>query len=79
MTVIELSDEQAEALTSRAHRESLTLKDWLAKMAREEIAMTPDQPFETGYGSWAKYGAAPSAEEIDENRADMLGGFAKEI
>jgi hypothetical protein len=28
-------------------------------------------PFQTGRGMFAKYGPAPSAEEIDTNRADM--------
>jgi hypothetical protein len=27
----------------------------------------------------AKYGSAPSAEEIDENRRDMFSGFAKDF
>jgi hypothetical protein len=27
----------------------------------------------------AKYGPAPSAEEIDENRRDMFGGFAEDF
>jgi hypothetical protein len=28
---------------------------------------------------WAKYGAAPSAEEIDENRRDLFRNFAKDF
>jgi hypothetical protein len=27
----------------------------------------------------AKYGSAPSAEEIDENRREMLRGFAEDF
>jgi len=27
---------------------------------------------------WAKYGRAPSAEEIDENRREMFRSFAKD-
>jgi hypothetical protein len=38
-----------------------------------------DMPFETGYGMWAKYGPAPSAEEIDEIRGDMFRNFAKDL
>jgi hypothetical protein len=36
-------------------------------------------PFETGYGMWAKYGPAPSAKEIDENRREMFHNFAKDF
>jgi hypothetical protein len=39
----------------------------------------PGQPFETGYGMLAKYGSAPSAEEIDENRRDMFRNFAQDF
>jgi hypothetical protein len=39
----------------------------------------PGQPFETGYGMLAKYGPAPSAEEIDENRRDMFRNFAQDF
>ena len=35
MTVIELSDEQAAALTARAAAQGLTLQDWLGKLASE--------------------------------------------
>jgi hypothetical protein len=33
--------------------------------------------FETGYGMWAKYGPAPSAEEIDQNRREMFHIFGE--
>jgi hypothetical protein len=42
-------------------------------------AQAQSDPFETGYGMGAKYGPAPSAEEIDENRRDMFRNFAKEF
>jgi hypothetical protein len=37
------------------------------------------RPFETGRGIMAKYGPAPSAEEIDANRAEMFRGFAQDF
>lgn len=37
------------------------------------------RPLKTGRGLLAKYGPAPSAEEIDENRHDMFGGFAQDF
>jgi hypothetical protein len=39
----------------------------------------PGRPFETGRGMLAKYGPAPSADEIDANRADMFRGFAEDF
>jgi hypothetical protein len=34
-------------------------------------------PFKTGRGMFAKYGQAPSAEEIDANQADMFQNFGE--
>jgi hypothetical protein len=33
----------------------------------------------TGRGVFAKYGQAPSGEEIDANRADMFGNFGEDL
>jgi hypothetical protein len=77
MTVIELPDNQAAALKEKAAAQGLTLKGWLGKLAEE--GEEPHKPLKTGRGMWAKYGRAPSAEEIDENRREMFRNFAKEI
>ena len=80
MTVIELPNEQAAALRAKAEAQGLTLQDWLKKLAEEESETCQrDKPFETGRGMLAKYGPAPSAEEIDANRADMFRGFAQDF
>jgi hypothetical protein len=39
----------------------------------------PGAPFKTGRGMFAKYGQAPSAEEIDANRADMVQNFSEDF
>jgi len=36
-----------------------------------------ETPFKTGRGIFVKYGPAPSAEEIDENRREMFRNFAQ--
>jgi hypothetical protein len=36
------------------------------------------RPKRSSYGVLAKYGPAPSAEEIDENRRDMFRNFARD-
>ena len=78
---IEVSNEQLAALKAKAAAQGLTLQDWLKKLAEdEEVEPTqPGQPFKSGYGMLAKYGPAPSAEEIDENRGQMFRGFAKDF
>jgi hypothetical protein len=76
MTVIEIPDDQAAALKARAAAQGLTLKAWLGKLAEEWRAATQQKPLKTGRGMLAKYGPAPSAEQIDANRKDMFRGFA---
>jgi hypothetical protein len=77
---IELSNEQLAAFKAKAAAQGLTLQDWLQKLASEEPEPTqPGKPFKSGYGMLAKYGPAPSAEEIDENRREMFRGFAKDL
>ena len=79
MTVIEIPDALAEALKARATAQGLTLKAWLEKLAEQSPAPAPRKPLKTGRGMLAKYGPAPSAEEIDENRREMFHGFAEDL
>ena len=79
MTVIEFPDHQAAALNAIAEKHGLTLKAWLSRLAEESTETLPQKPFKSGRGMLAKYGPAPSAEEIDENRKDMFRGFADEF
>jgi len=81
MTVsIEVSNQQLAALKAKAAAQGLTLQDWLQKLADEESGpVDPGKPFKSGYGMLAKYGPAPSAEEIDENRREMFRSFAKDL
>ena len=78
MTVIEIPDDQAALLKAKAAAQGLTLEAWLLKLASDEVrAGISEKPLKTGRGMLAKYGPAPSAEEIDENRRDMFRGFAE--
>jgi hypothetical protein len=80
MTVIELPDEQAAALRAKAKAQGLTLEEWFTKLAEEGSASSQGQrPLKSAYGLLAQYGPAPSAEEIDANRADMFRGFAEDF
>lgn len=79
MTLIEIPDNQAAALKAIAALQGLTLKAWLGKLAVGAQPDTPGRTLKTGRGMLAKYGPAPSAEEIDENRKDMFRGFAEDF
>jgi hypothetical protein len=52
--------------------------DELVRDTIDEILEQPLKPCKSAYGLWAKYGPGPSEEEIDENRREMLWGFAED-
>lgn len=80
MTVIELPDDKAAVLKAKASAHGLTLQAWLTSLADEEQRQSLAQkPFQTGRGMLAKYGTAPSAEEIDENRREMFRNFGQDF
>lgn len=76
---IEIPDHQATALKAIAAARGLTLNAWLGKLAEEATETPVRKPLKTGRGMFAKYGTAPSAEEIDENRHEMFQNFAQDI
>jgi hypothetical protein len=80
----ELPDELGAALKAQSQAQGVSPDRYISRVL--EATLFPemeqrkdDQPFETGYGMWAKYGLAPSAEEIDENRREMFRNFAKDV
>lgn len=77
MALIELSDEQAAALSAKAAAEGLSLHAWFKKLAGDESDQK--KPLKSAYGLLAEYGPAPSAEEIDENRRDMFRNFGEDF
>ena len=74
MTVIEIPDEQAAVLKAKAAAQGLTLEAWIRKLA-DEVEGAAHRPKKSAYGLLARYGPGPSAEEIDENRKEMLRDF----
>jgi hypothetical protein len=77
---IEIPEERVAALKAKAAAQGLTLEDWLQKLADQGAEVEQShKPFKSGYGLLAKYGPAPSAEEIDENRREMFRGFAQDL
>jgi hypothetical protein len=81
---IEIPDEVGAAMKARAQLLGLTAASYASRMIEQTLAVStkqedPGHPFETGYGMWAKYGPAPSAEDIDENRREMFQNFDKDL
>jgi hypothetical protein len=82
MTITLPLDPQEQAkLTAIAHAKGLSPDDLVREAIERILAAAPDLPKEptrSSRGILAKYGPAPSAEEIDQNRAEMFANFAKD-
>jgi hypothetical protein len=84
---IDLQPDIERELMARAQAKGVSLADFAQEvLAREALPVGPHEnhpaqlpPFETGYGMLAKYGPAPSSEEIDANRRDMFRNFPQEF
>lgn len=84
MTVtIELPDELEGLLKAQAVAQGVSVAGFTLRVLEEALAPKhegrPVVPLKTGRGMLAKYGPAPSAEEIDENRRDMFHGFGEDF
>lgn len=79
---IELPAELESALKAQANAHGVSVASYVREVVERDLAPTiqiqfSGVPFETGRGMFAKYGEAPSAAEIDENRADMFRNFGE--
>jgi hypothetical protein len=80
---IELPDALGSVLRAHAQAEGMSPNQFASRVLETALSAKlhsnePEKPFETGYGMLAKYGHAPSAEEIDENRREMFHNFARD-
>jgi hypothetical protein len=79
---IDIPDNIAAALKAKAQAKGVSaerfITDVLEKTLASDVARERPRPLKTGRGMWAKYGSAPSAEEIDENRREMFRKFARD-
>jgi hypothetical protein len=77
---IDLSKDLEAALVAHAQAEGVDAAGYARRVLARALGMedgSSGPPFKTGRGLLAKYGPAPSAEEIDANRADMFRGFGE--
>ena len=77
---IELPENLEAALKAQASAHGVSPEGYVCEVLERELAASlqgqpSGAPFKTGRGTFSKYGQAPSAEEIDANRADMFRHF----
>jgi hypothetical protein len=76
---IEISDELAAALRAKAEAEGLSPDSYVGRVLEKTLVETePVVPFENSYGILAKYGPAPSEEDIAEVRREMWANFPRD-
>lgn len=79
---IQLPEKLEAALKEQANAHGLSPATYVRDILERELAPSMEEPkgppFKTGRGLFAKYGPAPSAEEIDANRAEMFRHFAED-
>jgi hypothetical protein len=81
---IQLPDDLGAVVKAQAQEQGVSTDRFVSRVLKNALGLKLEQgkdgpPFETGYGTWAKYGQAPSAEEIDENRREMFRNFAQDF
>lgn len=82
--MIELPEELAAALKVQANAHGVSPDGYVREVLERDHASSPETqpcaaPFKTGRGMFSKYGQAPSAEEIDANRAGMFSNFGEDF
>ena len=81
MTItLELKPQEEARLMAVANAKGLSAEALVRDALSGVLAGAPEdkQPIRSLHGLLAKYGPAPSEEEIDQNRAEMLGNFPRE-
>lgn len=82
---IQIPEKLEAVLKAQAEARGISADGYIQGLLERELAESLDDhpqqgpPFKTGRGILAKYGPAPSAEEIDANRAEMFQNFAKDF
>ena len=86
MTVtIELPSQIGTVLEAQAAQHGDSVSVYARRVLERTLTLDAEtqqkagRPLKTGRGLLAKYGPAPSAEEIDANRADMVRGCAEDF
>jgi plasmid stability protein len=81
---IELPEDLGAVLKAQANAHGVSADGYARELLQRDLGASLEEkpsgiPFKTGRGMFAKYGQAPSAEEIDANRADMFRNFGEDF
>lgn len=81
--ILELPDSLEAALKIQANARGVSPARYVREVLQRDLEISehvasPINPFKSGFGMLAKYGQAPSSEEIDRNRAEMFRGFGED-
>ena len=77
---IQLPAELEAALKAHASAQGVSVEVLIRQAVEQElskISTTGTAPFTTDRGIFARFGPAPSSEEIDRNRADIFANFGE--
>jgi plasmid stability protein len=81
--IVELPTELEPALKAEASARGVSVARFVREVVEQALAPnangSSNAPFKTGRGMLAKYGHAPSSEEIDANRQDMFRNFGQDL
>jgi plasmid stability protein len=82
--VIDLPEQLENAVKVQANARGVSPEGYVRNVLERELEpalseQPSPKPYKTGYGSLAKYGPAPTTEEMDENRAEMFQNFGKDF
>ena len=82
--LIEVPDELAVALKTQANAHGVSPAGYVRVVLERDLAQSLHAqsavvPFKTGHGILAKYGPAPSAQEIEANRIEMFHNFGERV
>jgi hypothetical protein len=81
---IEIPDELAGELQAQAAAQGISADSYVGRVLEQKLSpvngrgSTARKPLKSSYGILAKYGTAPSAEEMDEARREVWGDFPGE-
>jgi plasmid stability protein len=80
--MIELLPELETALKLQANAHGVSVEHYVQVIVERDLAPSLDvrqslRPFKTSFGALAHLGPGPSAEEIDQNRAEMFRNFGE--
>jgi hypothetical protein len=82
--ILPLTDSDAAKLLAKARAEGTTPERVVRHAIESILASVPEEaplakkPKQSLLGIWARYGAGPSEEEIDQNRTEMFSTFGRD-